>query len=120
MHYQSEAEFIERYGDRGEDEFGNRGGTIPQRLLMMNGQLISERTKDDLIGNAATRIAALAQDDERAIESAYLAILTRHPSLTEKRHFLDQMQQTNPPARRQPLEDLYWTLFNSAEFSWNH
>ncbi|MCP4194027.1 MAG: DUF1553 domain-containing protein [Planctomycetaceae bacterium] len=120
MRYQQEAEFVERYGDRGEDEFGNRGGTIPQRLLLMNGQLISARTKDDLIGNASTRIAALAQDNKHAIDSAYLAILTRLPSLTEQSHFLEQMKDTSGPARRQILEDLYWTLFNSTEFSWNH
>ncbi|HEX5103597.1 MAG TPA: DUF1549 domain-containing protein, partial [Pirellulaceae bacterium] len=29
--------FVERYGDLGQDEFTDRAGTIPQRLLMMNG-----------------------------------------------------------------------------------
>src|SRR5262249_14613159 len=36
-------EFVQRYGDTGEDEFDNRGGTIPQRLLLMNGKLVRER-----------------------------------------------------------------------------
>ncbi|MCA9270339.1 MAG: DUF1549 domain-containing protein, partial [Planctomycetales bacterium] len=34
--------FIERYGDTGEDEFADKGGTIPQRLLMMNGNMLQE------------------------------------------------------------------------------
>ncbi|MDH3718690.1 MAG: DUF1549 and DUF1553 domain-containing protein, partial [Planctomycetota bacterium] len=52
-----EDEFVKRYGDTGEDEFAGHGGTIPQRLLMMNGQLVKEKTKENLIGNASTRIA---------------------------------------------------------------
>src|SRR5262249_50892606 len=34
-----ENEFVRRYGDTGEDEFDSHGGTIPQRLLLMNGTL---------------------------------------------------------------------------------
>ena len=40
-------EFVKRYGDSGEDEFEGRGGTIPQRLLMMNGDMVRERLKAD-------------------------------------------------------------------------
>src|SRR5262249_48076232 len=50
-----EKDFVKRYGDSGEDEFEARGGTIPQRLLMMNGQIVKEKTKEGLL-NAATRI----------------------------------------------------------------
>src|SRR5262249_24941266 len=39
-------EFIKRYGDTGEDEFDGHGGTVPQRLLMMNGSLIQEKIKE--------------------------------------------------------------------------
>jgi hypothetical protein len=118
--YEQGNEFVQRYGDRGEDEFGEGSGTIPQRLLMMNGQLVQERTKDDLIGNAVTRIAALAKDDERAIDSAYLAVLTRLPTPAERDHFLQRMEEKDRPERRKEMEDLYWTLFNCSEFSWNH
>ena len=38
-------QFVRRYGDLGEDEFTDRGSTIPQRLLMMNGNLVKERTQ---------------------------------------------------------------------------
>ena len=49
-------EFIKRYGDIGEDEFDNRGGTIPQRLLLMNGELVHDRNNDGLF-TAPTRTA---------------------------------------------------------------
>ena len=41
-----ENEFVQRYGDTGEDEFAAHGGTIPQRLLMMNGKVVHEEAVD--------------------------------------------------------------------------
>jgi hypothetical protein len=113
-------EFVRRYGDRGEDEFGTQESTIPQRLLLMNGQLITEHTKDDLLVNAVTRIAALTPDDTRALDNAYLAVLTRHATTSERDYFLPQLAGRQGPSRRQVFEDLYWALLNSAEFAWNH
>ena len=84
----------------GEDEFTDRGGTIPQRLLMMNGNLVRERTKQDLINNAATRIALLAPDDTRAVEIAYLAVFTRRPNKRESDHFVGRLEgDPRPPAQ---------------------
>ena len=115
-----EDEFVKRYGDTGEDEFAGHGGTIPQRLLMMNGQLVKEKTKENLIGNASTRIAVLAPDDAAAIETAYLATLTRRPTAEESRHFQQRLAEATGDQRKQKMEDIYWALLNSAEFSWNH
>jgi hypothetical protein len=113
-------EFVKRYGDTGKDEFDTHGGTTTQRLLMMNGDLIKKRTEQDLIGNAATRIATLAPDDEKAIRSAYLAVLTRGPSDEELRHFTNSLAGARGNRRVRFFEDLYWVLLNSTEFSWNH
>src|SRR5262249_38412999 len=81
-----ERDFVKRYGDTGEDEFDSRGGTIPQRLLLLNGNLVKEKTKDALF-NAATRIALLAPDDRTAVRKAYLTVLTREPTAEEAAHF---------------------------------
>lgn len=115
-------EFIKRYGDAGEGEMEEGGGTIPQRLLMMNGDLVKDKTKDDLISNAATRIAVLAPESGAAVEMAYLAVLSRRPTTPELEHFVARLDgvDNNGGNRREHLEDLYWTLLNSTEFSWNH
>jgi hypothetical protein len=118
--YDQQREFIERYGDLGEDEFTDRGGTIPQRLLMMNGQLVQERTKVDFMNNAATRISALAQDNAKAVEVAYLATLSRRPTAEESQHFSERLGDAKGDYRHQIMEDVYWSLLNSTEFSWNH
>jgi hypothetical protein len=119
IRYANERDFVQRYGDNGDDEFDGRGGTIPQRLLLMNGQLEHERTKDDPF-NASGRIAMLAPDDRTAVETAYLAVLTRRPTAEEASHFVMRLGDMHGSRRGQGMEDLYWTLLNSTEFSWNH
>lgn len=110
-------DFLDRYGDTGEDEFEGRGGTIPQRLLLLNGQLTRERIKDDLL-TATGRIAASRLDDARTIEAAYLTVLTRRPTAEEVAHFEAVLKEPGPRGKK--VEDLFWALINSTEFSWNH
>ena len=112
-------DFVQRYGDTGEDEFNGRGGTIPQRLLLMNGDLVEDKTKDSPF-NAATRIGMLAPDDRSAVETAYLAVLTRRPTAEEAAYFGARLAGTADQIRHERMGDLYWTLLNSTEFSWNH
>ena len=118
IRYTQERDFVTRYGDSGEDEFDGRTGTIPQRLLMMNGVLVGEKIKESPF-NASTRIAWMAPDDPRAVETAYLAVLSRRPTAAEAEHFEAELAD-NHRTHAQRLEDLYWALINSTEFSWNH
>lgn len=113
-------QFVQRYGDLGEDEFTDRGSTIPQRLLMMNGNLVKERTQPNPLVSATTRIANLTGSPEKQVEAAYLAVLTRRPTAEETSHFVARLKDREGRNRHQAMEDVYWTLFNSTEFSWNH
>ena len=72
--YTGRNDFVRRYGDSGEDEFDARTGTIPQRLLLMNGNVVREKIKDGMF-TAAAQIADLAGDDRMAVETAFLAVL---------------------------------------------
>lgn len=113
-------DFLKRFGDRGEDEFNSDSVTISQRLLLMNGNITTERTKNDLVGNASTRIATLVGDDTRAIEAAFLATLNRRPSPSETACYVEYLGEKNGKARSRALGDIYWAMLNSTEFSWNH
>jgi len=118
IRYGQRNDFVKRYGDIGEDEFDGRGGTIPQRLLMMNGSLVNEKIKDSPF-NASTQISWMAADDARAVEAAYLSVLTRRPTPEEAEHF--QHFLAEPQLKRtQRLEEMFWTLINTTEFSWSH
>ncbi|WP_435021540.1 DUF1549 domain-containing protein [Tundrisphaera sp. TA3] len=112
-------DFVKMHGDTGEDEFNDRVGTIPQRLLLMNGKLANEAIQGDPF-RAPGRIAALAPDDRTAVEVAYLTVLTRRPDPDEAAHFAARLAGTSGDERKRRLTDLCWTLVNSTEFSWNH
>ncbi len=112
-------DFVKRYGDTGEDEFDERAGTIAQRLLMMNGNLVKERTKPEFT-SASKRIAMLAPTDEKAIETAFLTTLSRRPDRAEEAHFVARIRELEGDKRSARMEDVIWSLLNSTEFSWNH
>lgn len=115
------SDFLKRYGDAGEDEFSLDSGTIPQRLMMMNGNLVKERTEENFIRNAATKIAQLSPTDPAAIETAFLCVLTRRPTKAEASHFVALIRDPDRTTRRQQdLEDIFWALMNCTEFAWNH
>ncbi len=121
IRFGQEQDFVNRYGDLGEDEFNMTGGTIPQRLIMMNGELIAERTEpNDLLLNAPAQIATLSPDDSTAVETAYLVVLSRDPTPREQEHFENRLRDSSGEDRRDRLSDLYWVLVNSSEFIWNH
>lgn len=117
--YTGRNDFVRRYGDPGEDEFATCSGTIPQRLLLMNGELVKSKTGDGLF-NASRRIAEQAREDSQAVEVAYLTVLTRRPTAEELDHFTTRLAGTTAQERKDRVSDLFWTLFNSTEFSWNH
>jgi len=117
--YTGTNDFVKRYGDMGEDEFDLQGGTIPQRLLLLNGDLVRDKTKAGLF-NASTRVALQAPTDARAVEIVYLTVLTRRPTAEESAYFTAKLAGATGDDRKNKVTDLYWTLLNTTEFSWNH
>ena len=117
--YTGRNDFVRRYGDTGEDEFDARAGTIPQRLLLMNGEIVREQLKDGLLLGLIEHRRD-APDDRKAVETAYPLVLTRLPTPEESAHFAGRSAGTTGDERKQRLSDLCWTLLNTTEFSWNH
>jgi hypothetical protein len=117
--YTGRNDFVRRYGDTGEDEFDTRGGTIPQRLLLMNGDIVRDKIKGDLFKTPG-QIADLAPDDRKAVETAFLVVLTRRPTAEEEAHFINRLTGTKKDERKTRMSDLFWALINTTEFSWNH
>lgn len=112
-------EFVKRFGDRGEDEFDSDPITIPQRLLMMNGNMTTEYTGLDL-ANASKRIADFVGENDQAIDLIFLTVLNRRPTLAEHKCFIDHLADKYGNTRARALTDITWAMLNSTEFSWNH
>ncbi|MFQ5732442.1 MAG: DUF1549 domain-containing protein [Planctomycetaceae bacterium] len=112
--------FIEEYGDPGGEELVETAGTIPQSLLRMNGKLSNEVLQATPF-SAAGRIASLSGSDENCLESCFLVVFGRRPNNEERQNWLPRLSEAkNDDQRKRIVEDLYWAMFNSPEFSWNH
>ena len=135
----NENDFLNEYGDMGDDELLQQVGTIPQALLRMNGRFSSELSQVELL-TAAGQILNFSPNDAAVVENSYLTCLARRPSDEEKEYFVAMLDRTfeaaakkreaSPDApetdpkpdrsRAEVVQDIFWTLFNSPEFSWNH
>ncbi len=121
--YFKENEFVKQYGDLGENELDERAGTVAQALLRMNGNLAADAITGGPF-SSTSRIGTFAGSDETCLETCYLVALTRRPTKAEADYFLNQLacagKSTEKDARAQVVEDIFWGLFNSPEFSWQH
>jgi hypothetical protein len=114
-----EQDFVRDYGDLGPDELEQRAGTVTQALLRMNGRLTREVIEANPL-NSTGRIANLSADGRECVENAFLVCLSRRPTREESDCFTAQLAEAQKQERVQIVVDLYWSLFNSLEFSWNH
>jgi hypothetical protein len=107
--------------DEGEESL-NFQGTIPQALMMMNGELM-----DKAVGGRSgsfladvlerSRVQTKGSAEAYVVNNLYLAALSRYPvkrELDAARAFL-----SNSPDTIYIMEDMFWALLNSNEFVLN-
>ena len=112
-------DFVRRYGDLGDEELREHGGTVAERLVLMNGRIVRERIKANLF-SAGGRIARLARNDEQRVRTAFLMVYTRQPSARELEVFTEALSGLSDKARNRAMEDMLWAMVNATEFSWSH
>ncbi len=112
--------------DRLRISFGQGGGSLIERptsvleaLVLMNGQLVTEATDDETgsLVNAIIEIPGLSH--EEALKTLYLSVLCRLPTEQELAMFLRAMETLPNESRREYLNDVFWALLNSSEFTLN-
>jgi hypothetical protein len=112
-------QFTVAFGTDDNEETTTFNGTIPQTLMMMNGELINKAT-DVEQGGFLHRIAADAKMNNAAkINHLYLAALARKPTPQEisLANDLMRLRKGDPAAA---LADVWWAVLNSNEFILNH
>ena len=85
---------------------------------MLNGNMVDERIRNPL--NSPAHLSFLSPDNKTAVETIYLSTLARRPNKSELEHFVAKLENLRGPRRTNKIQDIYWTLINSIEFTWNH
>ena len=111
-------QFVVTFGTDENDETTTFDGTIPQALMMMNGDLMQKAVGVDP-GSLLVQILQENTSDAEKIRRLYLVALCRYPSLQELNGLKRVVSTTNSP-RLIAFQDLFWALLNSNEFMLNH
>ena len=94
--------------------------SILQARYLMNGSFVAERTSLEQNKTLAT-LADQTGADSKRLDSLFLTVLSRKPTVAESKRFLAYYQRGGPSGdRRKALADIFWALLNSAEFRLNH
>lgn len=117
------AQFTVAFGNDEATEASTFQGTIPQALMMMNGDLMARAT-GNRAGSFLSHVLEQARMQRKtapvryAVDQVYLAALSRYPTSAELKRasaFLD-----SAPDTLAVVQDLFWSLLNSSEFILNH
>lgn len=91
--------------------------SVAQVLHELNAPQLHEK-----LSHASGRIAHLSagiSDDGSLVEELYLTFYSRFPSDGERRTIIEFLK-THQSDRRQAVEDIAWSMINTAEFVFNH
>jgi hypothetical protein len=105
-------QFTVTFGNDEGDEATTFNGTIPQVLMMMNGDL----TKTALASNFMKQLTAGKGTLKEKVDYLYMATLSRKPTSQEAAVALSAREVTPGGV----LQDVFWSLLNSNEFIFNH
>ncbi len=112
------SQFIIAFGTDEGDDATTFNGSIPQVLMMFNGELIKQATSVGK-GGFLDKVASSGMSPAQKIDALYLSALSRTPTSKER-----QVATALLGARRGDvagaLQDVWWAVLNSNEFIINH
>ncbi len=111
-------QFAIAFGTDENDEATTFDGTIPQVLMMWNGELMQKAISGEP-GTLLYRVARTKKSPREMINYLYLTALSRKPTRTELR-LASQAWRARKGNTLEALKDVYWVLLNSNEFILQH
>lgn len=111
-------QFTSAFGTDEGDEGTSFNGTIPQILMMFNGDLVREATSER-DGGFLDRLAKSSLPGPKKIDMLYMSALARTPD-TEEREMAQLFLQMHGNDPRAALADIWWLVLNGSEFIFNH
>jgi len=110
-------QFILAFGTDENDESTTFNGTIPQALMMMNGELV-QNALSEKNGSFLHSVLTDKGNEQAKLRYLYLSTLSRPPSPRELSAARNVLRGARSPL--EAYQDLYWALLNSNEFICNH
>ena len=110
-------QFVIAFGTDENDEATTFNGTIPQALMMMNGDLVQNATSGEK-GSFLQEVLAERGSDVTKINRLYLATLSRLPTANERKLASNMIKGNRN--KLAAYQDLLWALLNSNEFIFVH
>ncbi|HEY4262299.1 MAG TPA: DUF1549 and DUF1553 domain-containing protein [Schlesneria sp.] len=110
-------QFVRAFGTDDGEESNSFDGTIPQALMMMNGELVQDAVSVKA-GSHLGDVLAGRGNEAQKIARLYMTSLGRQPTRPEMAAATKYLKSS-----RDPLviyQDLFWALLNSNEFIFNH
>ncbi len=91
--------------------------SMVQVLHLSNGDTVNQKL--EAAGNRLDQLIAAGTPNDKLIEEAYLAALSRFPTEQEKARLDRVLSDPGESNRRLLVEDLYWGILTSKEFLFN-
>jgi hypothetical protein len=110
-------QFLFTFANDETEESTSFQGTIPQALMMMNGEMMREALSGkpgSFLGDVCEQAGRSRSPQAFMLDSIYLAALSRHPNRAEVARANQYFGSF--PDSLQVLQDMFWALLNSNEF----
>ncbi|MCG8585047.1 MAG: DUF1549 and DUF1553 domain-containing protein [Pirellulales bacterium] len=112
------SQFVTAFGTDEGGETTTFDGTIPQALMMFNGQLTKAAISDKK-GGYLDKLANSRLSFSKKVEYLYLSAFARRPERKETM-IANQVLRLRKGNTMEALQDIWWALLNSNEFIMNH
>ncbi len=135
MKEQLQRQFTTVFNNDENAEADTFNGTIPQALLLMNGELMAKATSKDPGSFLHGRVSEILKNNKAArnldnnlLNDLYLSAVSRRPTERERKLAGEVLRITWTNAKDknpfdvmiQGYQDIFWSLLNSSEFVLNH
>lgn len=110
-------QFVIAFGTDEGDESTTFNGSIPQALMMMNGELVKDAISAQK-GSYLNTILSEAPQDKDRVRKLYLAALSRSPNNKETQAAQAMLKSNSD--KLAAYQDMFWALLNSNEFIFIH
>ncbi len=112
------AQFVVAFGTDEGDEATTFNGSIPQALMLFNGDLTRNATSTDA-GGFIDRISKSGRSPQDRVNELFMAGLARRPSKNETA-VASKLLIARKNDEKEMLQDMWWAILNSNEFIMQH